>query len=361
MSGPRQGLAKRMRRQSRACARLGSPLYAGLLEQVADDVEAGGPSWEVLRGHELPPGSSPALRLMGAVNRIVLEGRSPDLARLYPTGDCERVEDTRALWPVFRAVLVEHSEELRRRMPDPVQTNEVGRAAALLGGFALVADTTGLPLRVLEIGASAGLNLRFDRFAYEIAGKCVGDPSSPVRIAGAFEGSQPPVDVSPEVVERRGCDTRPIDPASSEGRLTLLSYVWPDQRERVRLLEGAIEVARRVPAAVDEEPASSWLEGRLEQQGPDAATVVFHSIVTQYLDASERDALEQLLGEAAARATAEQPLVRLAMERAGELADVRLTIWPGGEERLIARAGYHGRPVRWVVADSTVDDGPGTA
>lgn len=339
MTGPRETLARRIRRQSRACAELGSSLYAVLLERVADDVEAGGPSWEVLRGHELPAGSSPALRLMGAVHRLVLEGRATELAPYYPTAGGRLVEDASTAWPALRAVLDEHVPELRRRMRDPVQTNEVGRAAALLGGFALVTRTTGLPLRVLEVGASAGLNLRFDRFAYEVAGERVGDPSSPVRITGAFEGRPPPVDVPLEVVERRGCDTRPIDPTTEGGRLTLLSYVWPDQTERVHLLAAAIELAHRVPAAVDEERAHSWLEGRLARQSPGAASVVCHSIVMQYLEPSERDAVEQVIAGAGARATSERPLARLAMEAAGELADVRLTIWPGGAERLIARHG----------------------
>ena len=347
VSAPRDALARRLRRQSSACFRLGSSLYAELLEQIARDVHAGGPSWSVLRGQELPPGSSPALRLMGAVHRIVLEGRASELAAYYPTAGGERPADAKSVWPAFRAMLEENSPELRRRMGDPVQTNEVGRAAALLGGFALVARTTGLPLRVLEIGASAGLNLRFDHFAYEVDGELIGDRSSPVVIAGAFPGSPPPVEVSPEVVERRGCDTRPIDPTSDEGRLTLLSYVWADQIERAGLLEGAIEIARRVPAVVDEEAADSWLGARLARAGPGAATVVVHSIVMQYLEPSERGAVERLLGAAGARATAERPLARLAMEPAGELADVRLTTWPGGEERLIARAGYHGRPVQW--------------
>ena len=348
MTGPRETLARRIRRQSRACAALGSSLYAVLLDRVAGDVEAGGPSWKVLRRHELPPGSSPALRLMGAVHRIVLEGRTPELARYYPTAGGRLAEEASAVWPAFRAVLDEHEAELRRRMDDPVQTNEVGRAAALVGGFALVARTTGLPLRVLEIGASAGLNLRFDRFAYELAGELVGDTRSPVRITGAFAGRPPAVHFPLQVVERRGCDTRPIDPTTDDGRLTLLSYVWPDQTERVELLEAAIELARRLPATVDAERAHSWLEARLARPGPGAASVVCHSIVMQYLEPSERDAVERLVASAGARATAERPLARLAMEPAGELADVRLTIWPGAAERLIARAGYHGRPVHWA-------------
>jgi hypothetical protein len=285
---------------------------------------------------------------MGAVHRIVLEGRAAGLASHYPTAGGRIQGATADAWRELRVVLEEHSAELRRRMRHPVQTNEVGRSAALIGGFALVAKATGLPLRVLEVGASAGLNLRFDHFAYEVDGKLVGDASSPVRIFRAFEGQPPPLDAWMEVEERRGCDIQPLDPTGEEARLTLLSYVWPDQTERVRLLEGALAVARRVPASVDKRSAASWLRDRLARPHPGAASVVFHSIVTQYLEPSERDALEDVLSEAATRATATNPLARLAMEPAGEIADVRLTIWPDASERLVARAGYHGRPVRWL-------------
>jgi hypothetical protein len=74
-------------------------------------------------------------------------------------------------------------------------------------------------------------------------------------------------------------------------------------------------------------------------------TVVFHSIVLQYLGEAERAAFTRHLEDAAARASAEAPLAWLRMEPADELAEVRLTAWPGGDERLLCRAGYHGSPV----------------
>lgn len=335
-------MARRARRQARACAALGSPLYAALLERVADDVLEAGPSWSVLGSRQLPPGSAPALRLLGGVHRIVLEGRAPELAEQY------RRAVAADAWPAFRAVLEQHGDELRRRMDDPVQTNEVGRAAALLGGFLLIARSTGLELRLLEIGASAGLNLRFDRFAYDVGGTVVGDPRSPVRLAGMFEGRRLPVDAELRVAERRGCDIRPVDPTTEDGRLTLLSYVWPDQAERIALLRAAIEVARATPATVDERGAPDWLEDRLRRLPRGTATVVFHSIVLQYLAPHERERVDRLLADAAARATPASPVAHLQFEPAGDLAEVRLTIAPGAPERLVARAGYHGRPVRWI-------------
>jgi hypothetical protein len=117
--------------------------------------------YAVLQGHERDPGPSAlALRLMGAVHRLVLRGDAPALARHYPSAG-GRPGDP---WPPFLDVLRDWREELAPMIEQPVQTNEPGRCAALLGGFLEVARDTGLPLRLLEVGASAGLNLRFDAY-----------------------------------------------------------------------------------------------------------------------------------------------------------------------------------------------------
>lgn len=334
----------RLREQARWCERLGSRLYADLLLRAARDAEAGGPVWEVLRGREEEPETFyAALRLLGSVHRVVLEGRAPALALHYPSAGGTPGDP----WPAFRATVEGHAEELRRLIARPPQTNEVGRSASLLGGFLLVARDTGLPLRLLEVGASAGLNLRWDRYRYESGGWAWGDPGSPVRFEGVFRGPSAPPAVAAEVVERRGCDLDPIDPASQEGRLTLLSYVWPDQVERVERLRAALRVAEGVPAPVDRAPAVPWLEGLLAEPAPGRATVVFHSVVATYLEEEDRRRLAALLEEAGARATPEAPLAHLSLEREGDEFPVRLRRWPDGEERTVALSTAHGPPVEW--------------
>jgi hypothetical protein len=53
--------------------------------------------------------------------------------------------------------------------------------------------------------------------------------------------------------------------------------------------------------------------------------------------------------EAGERASGSAPFAWLRMEAGpGLLTEVRLTQWPGGRERLLATAGYHGEPVRWL-------------
>jgi hypothetical protein len=346
-------LADRLRFQERACARLGSPLYASLCGRAAEDVEAHGPVWEVLRGHEGDPaGSALPLRLLGAVNRLVLEGREPALGTHYADDG-----DPDAAWPAFRDALERNVDELRELVELPVQTNEVGRCAALLPGFLAVAGSAGLPLRLLEVGASAGLNLRWDRYAYRAGDFAWGPADSPVRVEFELRGDWPVAFPSRvEVASRRGCDAAPHDPTTREGALTLLAYVWPDQRQRVERLRAALDHAAAVPVEVEREGAAAWLGRQLAKPVPGQATVVFHSLVAQYLSDEETAAFHGHLREAAARATEQAPLAWLRMEPAGKWTEVRLSTWPGGESRLLARAGYHGSPVEPIALKNVSDE-----
>lgn len=293
----------------------------------------------VLRGHEDDPGPSAlALRLMGAVHRIVLRGDSPELAGQYPSAGGE----PRNPWPAFLDTVRVYADALRRLVDDPVQTNEPARCAGLLGGFLEIARRAGLPLRLLEVGASAGLNLRFDSYRYELGDERWGPADSGVVLKSRLSG-RPPLDGSVRVVARAGCDAQPVDPRSQEGRLTLTAYVWADQVERLERLRAALTVAGRVDAPVERAHAAEWIEERLAQPAGGAVTVVFHSIVMQYLTAAERERFERALRGA------REPLAWLRMEPEGErLASLRLTLWPAGDELLLARVGFHGDPVEWL-------------
>lgn len=336
----REAIAGQLQWQADACRMIGSPLYAGLMERAAGDVRAGGSTAEILRGHENDPRFSVlGLRLLGAVNRLVLTGREPALADAYAAGHVAEA------WEQLLDVLRRNSGELRDSLEQPVQTNEVGRCAALLFGFLMVAGETGLPLRLLEVGASAGLNLRWDRFAYAADGFSWGAADSPLRLEFELEGEAPALPASVEVTERRGCDANPIDVSTDDGRLTLRSFVWPDQPERIARMEAALEVANEEPVVLERETASTWARRMLADPAPGQATVIYHSIVSQYLSDAERASLFEGIREAGERATAEAPLAWLRMEPADDRANLELTVWPGGEDRLLARVGYHGNPV----------------
>ncbi len=344
------GLAANIRLVAIACEHAGSPFYGDLLTRMAGDVEAGGPVWTVLGPHAHAPFEAVhCLRLLGGVHRLVLAGEEPELAAHFPStgGDGDAV----AAWPRFRAVVAAAPAAVLDALTRPPQTNEVGRSAALVGGFLTVARDTSRPLCVLELGASAGLNLCFDRFRFEQDGSAFGDPASPVRFENLWEDSCPPFDASCTVAERRGCDRDPIDAGTAEGRLTLLSYVWPGQDERFELLRAALDVAARVPVTVDRAEIPDWLVEQLAVPRPGRATVVFHSIVWQYLDHETRVRITDTLRDAGARATDDAPLAWLRLEPGPPHffpPELRLTSWPGGDERLLATAEFHVGPVRWL-------------
>jgi hypothetical protein len=214
--------------------------------------------------------------------------------------------------------------------------------------------SSALPVRLLEVGASAGLTMLVERYGYAVGDRVLGDPGSALRFDQPWVGAPAAdVDLAPQIVERRGCDPNPIDPTSDEGRLTLLSYVWPDWTERVQRLATALAVAAQAPAPVDRAGAADWLAARLATPTPGVLTVVWHSVVWQYIEYAERVEARAALLAAAARATPDAPLAHLQFEprqhpKHGFRFELMLTMWPGpAEHELLALAPGHGVPARW--------------
>ena len=335
--------------QASACADHGSPMYGDLLSRAADDAAAGGPVAEVLASYdgEDPVADALALRLMGSVHRLVLERRAGELAPFYPSVGGTWEAD--GGWAAFRALVAERPAEVAEWLDRPPQTNEVGRAAALYGGLLHLSGE--LPVRLAELGASGGLNLRADRFCYlDAAGTHFGDPSSAVRIEQAWLGhALDPAD-QPQVVERAGCDLRPIDVTTPEGRLALTAYVWADMRTRLERLRHAFDVATRVPVDVRRERAADFL-GRLDLvEG--VTTVVWHSVVWQYLPAAEQVAVTARLEELGAGATASRGFAHVAVEPVRRdpepVFEVAVRQWPGGGRRVVGASVPHGVPTTWA-------------
>ena len=335
MPAPNEVVSGWLKRQAGWCANLGSPFYASLLESASTDDS--GAIAGVVAGFETETESAALpLRLMGAVHRLVLEGRLPALEPHYPSvgGD----GDATAAWIPFHEALRENSAEIRRLIAHGCQTNEVGRSAALLGGFLEVAHRTGLPLRILEIGASAGLNLRWDRYRYESGSSGEpgeagwGDENAAVRFVHVFDVA-PPLERAAEVVERKGCDVAPIDPTSDAGAMTLRSFIWADQLGRLSRLDGAITIAKEVPVTVERLDAATFLERELAKPRPGLATVVFHSVFMQYVSGDQRTRIANAIAEASA--------YHLRLEPDQGTFEIRL-----GDE-LLGTSTAHGTGVRW--------------
>ena len=113
----------------------------------------------------------------------------------------------------------------------------------------------------------------------------------------------------------------------------------------------ALTVAAAHPVTVERSGGGDWLEQMLERPVPGSATVIYHSIVLQYLSDSDFDRVGSAITLAGKRATAAAPLAWLRMEPGEEQAHVRLTLWPEGREKLVTTCSYHGASVRWLGYD----------
>jgi hypothetical protein len=277
---------------------------------------------------------------------MALGGEAPALTAIYPPHATEADPDALAavLIPLARA----RRAELAAFLVSPPQTNEVQRTLCLLGGFATVAAETGLPLRCLEIGASAGLNLNWPLYDYQFGeqGRW-GDPDSPVKIAGAWNGSLPPLGLV-EVVERRGCDLAPVEIRDPGQARRLRAYVWADQRARVTRIDAAIALAQQTGLDLVAADAADWVEANVRPV-PGTATVLYHSVMWQYMPAATQARIAAHMAAMSALATPDAPLAWLSMEMVpgDALMEVSLRQWPKGGQRCLARVHPHGAFVEW--------------
>lgn len=336
-----------LRLQGFACSSLGSGLYAELIQGLADDYVSGGITHGLLSGtSERPVHDAVPLRLLGALHRLALMGHTPEVARHFPTtgGTCG---DTLVADCV--SALGRHAPYVAEALTGQVQTNEVARSIVPL---VLARWLTTLGVRNyahLEIGASAGLNLNFARYSADDGAVVMGDPSSTVRFGPEWFDHPPALPADTAVpIAVHGADPHPVDIGTDEGRRRLLSFIWPDQTERFERAQAALEIALEHPVDVTRASADVWLARELPSRRG-TPTMVFHSIVWQYLGTEVQDALRDTLATEGERATVSSPLVWARMEPAGRVADVRATVWRGGdpEEHVLAEIGFHGRDLNW--------------
>lgn len=334
--------------QAHWCAALGSPFMETLCTLIADRLD---PATPLGRRLDTWPGNPQddalMLRLAGGLHARVRGGKAPALAALYPPNPAP---DPDTLWAAL-------APQLAGRAPLPwldsaPQTNEVARSAVLMGGFLTIAAETGLPLALLEAGCSAGLNLVPDRYRFRL-GQLDAGPDSCLQLEPVWVGPSPP-DATLHIESRAGVDLNPLDVADPAQRARLLAYVWPDQPQRLDRMARAMAITAEDPPEIVAGDAAPFVEARANPRNG-VATTLFHSIAFQYFPPDTQARIRAHMEQAGARATAKAPLawLRFEMDTAVASTDdteaptLRLKLWPGGADRLLAHAHPHGKLVHW--------------
>ncbi|MCG8359344.1 MAG: DUF2332 domain-containing protein [Kiloniellales bacterium] len=315
-----------------------SPLYHAIALGVAED-----PALLALASARRD-GQPPANMLLGAVHALLLQGPDDEpLAAFYPSLTASPAPADGA-FPAFQAFCRRHADKiaeiLRTRV---VSTNEVQRCACLLPGFAAVAEMTVAPLHIIEIGASAGLNLFWDHYGYDYgAAGFVGDPEAPLILRCTLHGRAPTLPRRlPAVASRIGIDPVPLDPADPADVAWLRALIWPEQHERAVRLETAAAIAARLRPTLLAGDGQARLPEALDAIGADEPICLVHSFTLNQFAVEARSAfLAQLdrLGEL-------RMLYRLGLEwGAAEAPALTLTRHGKGmpESRRLALCDAHG-------------------
>ncbi len=334
------------------CTKLGSPFTATLLQLALDDLEAKGPVFDLCGDWQGPPiDDALTLRLTGALNALVLQGKAPKLAAHYPAQT--DAPDWAAVKGEMRAALKEHDAEVRAFLKRAVQTNEIGRSNCLMPGFLTIAGLTDAPLHLAEIGASGGLNLLWDRFHYDLGGGHTwGDAKSPVRLKPNWTGPMPDLSRTPFVASRAGVDISPLDLSTDAAITAASAYIWPDQLERLQRFRAAAQLLNTLGIQVEAGDAADWVDAQIAQRPKDGALIIYHSIMWQYMPPDTQAHITQAIETAGTNATAQAPLAWLAFEPDGGTAmpELRLRFWDGTQalNKRLAWAHPHGTDIEWL-------------
>lgn len=342
-------------RMARVAADMGAPFIAAILDAGRRQL------WRAPRTEATilgwigdPRTAAVAMRFNAALHFLARRGTPPTLAALY-RGDHQDFDGA------IGEALAEQDDLVAGFLSRTPQTNEVGRAAAIVAALLAVRQQFGLPFELIEIGSSCGLNLNLDRYAYHLGGVLVGDGESPVQIAPRWTGPAP-VPAPLEIVAARGVDLNPLDPHDPATCERLKAYIWADQPWRIQRLEQALVLARRHPPRLDQGDATTWLTAQLARPQPDGVCrIVMHSMVWQYLQPEHRTALAARIHAAGRPARVETPLAWIGLEwtEARDEVHLSLEVFPGdGQRRVLATCHPYGNALHWHSADDASADRP---
>jgi hypothetical protein len=351
---PDEAIAIRVRKafkeQEGWCSKFGSPFTALLCSTLAERLDESTLigsrvlSWP---GDPTTQGDALPLRVCGALHGLARSNREPALTAVFP-GAASQVTPN-DLWLAVRGALERNPSHFETYLATAPQTNEVGRSAVLMCGFLEIAKQVGLPMQLFEIGASAGLNLIADRYQYRFGTAEWGDPRAALLLEPQWQGPAPPVEAHVRVAQRCGCDVAPLDISMAPERARLVSYVWPDQTDRLARLETAIETALRDPPRLERMEAANWVEERIHAtpDQPGRVRVLFHSVVWRYFSIETQQRIEAHMERCGARAEGDTPLAWLRFELIDKAPGAALTLklWPTGEESVLAYAHPHGQSI----------------
>ena len=335
---------------------LASPLYAELSYGISLDHELLELASQKRRRQPAPN------MLFAAVQYLLLSGADHSehpLASHYPiVSGAERPMEP--AFPAFRDFCLSHRDELSELIQTRrTQTNVVRRCTCLLPAFSMVQRESGQPLALIDVGASAGLNLNVDRYRYRylrggqeavVWGRAEAKVSLEAELRG--EGPMPALEDDLAIEFRGGIDLNPIDLRDEDELRWLRALIWPEHVERhQRLIAAAAELALS-PVDLRRGDAADLLPRTIADTPPEAALTVYSTVALYQIPSAGRERIFRTLAETSLDRPVWLVTLELRMEDIDEvqMPSLSVTRYANGaaERQLLARSSPHGWWIEWA-------------
>ena len=323
---------------------LASPMYEELARGVSNDHGLLEIATNTRRYQPAPN------MLFAAVQYLLLKGIEHPLFAHYPIME-SAVQSDRSAFADFRDFCFRHSDSIIELIRSRrTQTNVVRRCTCLLPAFSLVSQESGLPLALIDIGASAGLNLNFDRYyyRYQSHGNKVanwGSERSRIHLEAELNGSSSFPSLAPiiSVASRNGIDLNPVDLTNPDQLLWLRSLIWPEHVERHQQLIDAATEFTNSDIRMHAGDATEVLPGLMASIPAEHALVVYSTIALYQFPTESRQRLSQSL----TTVSENRPVWQIALE--GSEPTLSLTRYRDGvsDTEILADASPHGWWIKW--------------
>ncbi len=335
---------------------LASPMYAELASTVSS-------SSELLEIASHCSNLQPVPNLLFAsVQFLLISGTQHPLRSYFPMLAQHKL-DNRPVSAVFRDFCLEHRGAIIDLMQKRrVQSNVVSRCACLLPAFSKISqETANAPLFLIDLGASAGLNLNFHRYSYTYTREgntelTWGKHRSSVRINTELRGNHiPHLKASIELGDRVGIDLAPIELDNHDSVNWLRALVWPEHVEHRGRLDAAITEFKQFPASILAGDVVERLPEAIGRAPANQAITIYTTISAYQFPSSTRHALDLLIVEFSQY----RPIHWVTLESNGsgqyELAMMRYQLGRKVESELLARASPHGLWLEWLSSEDDID------
>jgi hypothetical protein len=336
--GELEPLAQRFRRFADEARGYGGSLYAALSAHIAQDNDL----LEIAGYVRRPPVPNV---FFAAVHFLLRETPEDELSTFYGSlGGNPRLPSH--AYPSFRRFVLANKARLIPLLETRItQTNEVSRCSFLLPAFNFIYQSAERrPLAIIDVGCSAGLHLRWDRYHYDYGVAQVGDARAALSIRCELRGVVvPPLPAQfPVCPFKLGIDLHPVDLQDPIERRWFEALIWPEHERRRRLATAAIEELLRDPPPIVKGDAVHVLEAQLERVPADTTLVVYNVAALHQGGAVEQNEIVRVLSAFSFR----QPLHWLYCENEGML----LRAIDGGRivETKLAGIDGHGRWLEWL-------------